>query len=500
MRFTCEDFLSNDTNTVVKINDNSKEKNYGAILIKNDDKNSVMLADWENYEMYLRDKKWSKCLKYAKHEDEYAHEIISKTKVEFLEKNNVVIFHINRVGMDNRMDNLYITTKIDNHSIIEQLSKDIKQLPKYIRWDSTEKKFVFKDHPCMKFAEKKRITINYSGTKSNDATMDEKLYDCLDKLVKVLQKFKDIGYDYEIDEFQEQRISLGEEYNEILKTIHDKYPTIFPDGPYINIDLLKNHFTEELYYLNFMDKLTIRNENYHGPKNIKSDLAYFPDYKTYVLKKGDKYFLWDEEYNDILSRLTINSTDHRVHMSKEVCDILKIDKTSLNKKQMLVQEIIYHIIKRNEWKNGFIIVMKNQLYTDLRVKNLAYVAGESSNFKSTSHFPIFGTDIDLGMKYMPRGVTTTLKKKDVLDVYEFHVRGPSSFLRYDGTTPPNYKDNLPKKITIRKENARRIFEDKVLPILRSHNANFDIDNTEYQLLTNEYYQIVEQAKEIFSQS
>ena len=138
----------------------------------------------------------------------------------------LTVDHINRVKLDNRKENLRLATKHDQ-SINQGVRKDRNQsfdifprcigddIPRYIRWDEPEKKFRFDDHPIAKAAKQQNIIFNPSSTKSEAASQEDKLADCLKKLISLFQMMIDKGYVIEPQEIKDKRIRLGKEYNEL---------------------------------------------------------------------------------------------------------------------------------------------------------------------------------------------------------------------------------------------------------------------------------------------
>jgi len=225
------------------------------------------------------------------------HSVIMKEKynlsVEKIE--NYSIDHINQIKTYNIFENLRYATQSEQNSNREtrkdkvpppdELIKiGITSLPRHVRYDKSEKKFVIeRNHPGL---QKVPGTFNYSGTKSTTVSVVYKYYDILKKLSyldslisnsTLLEKQKKLFNDYAEITF----LITGEKIKEIDYTYS------------YNIKELEQHLTEtERSYErrglpeNVEIEKDIPGEAGNGRKNGRS--CFLPEYCCYVKEKGNR--------------------------------------------------------------------------------------------------------------------------------------------------------------------------------------------------------------------
>lgn len=132
------------------------------------------------------------------------------------------IDHINRIKTDNRIANLRLATQSAQNSnrnvrsdkqkpCQELLDLGVTELPRYVRWDKTELKFVIEKHPKLlqDTNDGKRKKAIISGSKSSKLSVVEKFQDILAKL-EALET---------IDDFDSMRLKLEREYHDICNPV-----------------------------------------------------------------------------------------------------------------------------------------------------------------------------------------------------------------------------------------------------------------------------------------
>jgi hypothetical protein len=148
--------------------------------------------------------------------------------------------HINRIKTDNRTANLRIATQSQQNSNrhtrsdkkppCEELQKaGVHELPRFVRWDNSEGKFIIEKHPRLiqDVAEGKRKKPLLSGSKSVKLTVVEKFQDILAKLDALSCDFKDKEA---YDNFEKERKRLEQEYYDICAPIYE-YLGMTPKQP-----------------------------------------------------------------------------------------------------------------------------------------------------------------------------------------------------------------------------------------------------------------------------
>ena len=130
------------------------------------------------------------------HSAKYMHQLIStEAQIPNFQNTNLSVDHIDRIKIDNRVKNLRMAsqseqnsnrdTRSDKKAPSEELTNaGISELPKYVRWDNSETKFVIDKHPQLiqEALGGKRKKAQMSGSKSSKLSIIEKYQDILARL------------------------------------------------------------------------------------------------------------------------------------------------------------------------------------------------------------------------------------------------------------------------------------------------------------------------------
>jgi hypothetical protein len=140
------------------------------------------------------------------------------------------IDHINMCKLDNRLKNLRVATQSQQNAnrgtrsdklppCQELIDKGINELPKYVRWDNTEAKFVIEKHPALieEVMQEKRKKAVMSGSKSKNISIVQKYQDILARL-QDLDRAMNIGV--EDDAFNQLKEECTREYAAICACIN----------------------------------------------------------------------------------------------------------------------------------------------------------------------------------------------------------------------------------------------------------------------------------------
>lgn len=147
--------------------------------------------------------------------------------------------HINEVKSDNRLRNLRFANQSEQNSnrgtrsdkkepLVELKELGVTEYPRHVRWDKTEKKFVIEKHPMLiKYVDEGKIKKpTMSGTKSARFSILEKYQDILAKY----KELDDLFYNEENENFKSLKITLKNEYNEIVNAIR-----VYEELPFENV-------------------------------------------------------------------------------------------------------------------------------------------------------------------------------------------------------------------------------------------------------------------------
>ncbi len=253
------------------------------------------------------------------------HKFVMKSQSEYINTpENTSIDHINYIKTFNVAENLRYATQ-DQQNSNRDTRKDklpppqelinigITTLPKHIRYDKSEKKFIIeRTHPGLEFIDK---PFNYSGTKSCNVSIIYKYYDilkkveCLNKLVLTPEKVV----------FLEKQKNLYKEYQDITFLITGELPELinyFSDYDYTRLEK----------YLTDAEKEYSRNGL---PENCSINISDLPEYVCYVKEKGvrgDKFYV--SRHHPKLKEAGINDTSttasKKIKTEEKYSQVMKI--------------------------------------------------------------------------------------------------------------------------------------------------------------------------------
>lgn len=158
------------------------------------------------------------------------------------------IDHINMCKLDNRVKNLRVATQSQQNSnrgtrsdklppCQELIDQGIRELPKYVRWDNSEKKFVIEKHPVLveEVYQGKRKKAVMSGSKSTNITVVQKYKDILARLQELDRKMNIES----IEAFDKIKYETAHEYTAICACInaYENKPILEPCASQVAIPL-----------------------------------------------------------------------------------------------------------------------------------------------------------------------------------------------------------------------------------------------------------------------
>ena len=201
--------------------------------------------------------------------------------------NSLSVDHINYIKTFNVGENLRYATQSEQNSNretrkdklpppIELINIGITSLPRYIRYDNSEKKFVIERmHPGLEHVDG---SFNYSGTKSTNVSVIYKYYDILKKLNyldKLVQTPEHIL-------FLEKQKQLYKEYQDISFLI---------TGEQVNLIYFFNEYNHTI-----LEKYLTDDEKEYSRRGLPEnfEIKKLPEYVCYVKEKGnrgDKFYI-----------------------------------------------------------------------------------------------------------------------------------------------------------------------------------------------------------------
>jgi hypothetical protein len=251
----------------------------------------------------------------------YMHQVIMQQS-NIDKKITETVDHINQIKTHNICENLRYTSQSEQN-INRQTRNDklpppkalieigITELPRYVRYDNSEKKFIIETcHPGFT----KIKNYNQSGTKSAKVSIIYKYYDILKKL----DHLNGLTYDDSSQEFIDKQHKLFEEFNEISKLITGE------EVEYVYHN--KNEYKELEQYLTDAEK---QYERRGLPEDSEINVDELPKYCCYTKasdKRGDSFYV--SRHHPHLKEINIKdvktTTSKAVSMEKKYEDLLKL--------------------------------------------------------------------------------------------------------------------------------------------------------------------------------
>lgn len=159
------------------------------------------------------------------HDVGYMHSFVMRLSHVEITNPGLSIDHINEYKLDNRVANLRVATQSEQNANRGTRSDKIKpcdelvaagvyELPRYVRWDKSESKFIIEKHPYLmqEVKEEKRKKATMSGTKSRTLTVVQKYQD-------ILARLKELDDKLQSDDFKIMKERLKREYEGICQAI-----------------------------------------------------------------------------------------------------------------------------------------------------------------------------------------------------------------------------------------------------------------------------------------
>ena len=266
---------------------------------------------------------------YASIKETYMHHLVYfKSNIKEVNKS---IDYINNYKLDNRIANLRMVsqgeqnsnraTRCDKKSPCQELQiAGITELPRHVRWDNSEQKFIIEKHPVLleevKNGLRKRACM--SGSKSSTLTITQKYQDVLARLRDLDNK-----HDPRVQEFKELKNRLSDEYLAITKTIYEFEGNDFNVEKNDIIMPVRRTEVGKKTPSNLPDDCGVKHKDipkycYYTPKSEKRGDKFTIDRHPVLLQQGLKY--WSTTENIKIS--TKEKFDVMLKKFKELQDSL----------------------------------------------------------------------------------------------------------------------------------------------------------------------------------
>jgi hypothetical protein len=288
------------------------------------------------------------------------------------EQDNYTVHHINMIKTDNRRENLrwaspssQIAERGDRSDKSappqELIDFGITKLPRHVRYDKFENKFV---------CDKNKM----SGTKSSKADMKSKLKDILLKMMEHADEIYGSN-----DSWPSDASRLESEYKEIVNLANARFPEVFPN---YKIYLTDEYIDNYMYPRQHAEHVLKMLNNVEVVKGVPKCLNTM-NYKSYekegfaVVWRGDES---TELHNDIAPIIFVdiailNDILCGPQLQKDMVWKIKGEKYSL-------RSYVWSCLYKYDIPLNHMVHVKNKLTYDLRIENLELVPKDSRKYKN----------------------------------------------------------------------------------------------------------------------
>ena len=374
--------------------------------------------------------------------------------------------HINMCAWDHRFANLATAPAGD---LIDDVAEDedmadadlpaelralgITRLPAHVRWDDEEERFTFEGHPYAGV-----VAVTPYGSGSTRRTRVEKLASCLKRYVAMHAKHAPLEAS---EEALKEHRRLASSFNSIVRHAHAADPATYPTCPLAPLRPIREDHALALDILTMLpeqgDDVPGTTTHTHVPHGEATVARVFDD-------PDKRPTLFDQRHEAALAPLSWDPSDLRINVNPAVtASFPRVAELFPGVKKVPLAAFVYHVLEGNEVLPGRVLEPFNTIRSDVRAANLLYVEADAKLGGKPPASLEPPTGVDIGMKYLPRGVTIGKERNRLV----FIVR-PAM-----------------KRTAFRRAEAKRVFETSVLPKLREVDPDFDEKNARYQTMVEE---------------
>lgn len=337
------------------------------------------------------------------------------------------IDHIGRIKTDNRLANLRLATqseqnanrgiRADKKPMPDAIQSDYpsigNELPRYIRYDPSEERFSFIDHPKYRrlFLDGHPVP-SPNGSKAAGLRMAEKLQDCLVGYIKTLDMYNQV---YMANDNELLHIStLRRQFQDIVEVAHAHNPALFPMND-ITVEIESELDTAH----RLVQMLPAPSADAKGaPKRVGQAVVSNDVCKVSGSNGGD--VMYDATYAPVLSQFSWSASEPRIKIPRSKTALnsalsrlgLGAIPPSLNEQKLQVAQFVAEVLLQRSVPEGHVVVPINHIRADVRVANLAIAEGEGKNFRMpvSIRWPAELADPTLG-EVIPRGLNVSVDGK-----------------------------------------------------------------------------------------
>ena len=450
----------------VFVNDGARQRDYAVIPVMRLGKPVPVVVDTEYYnKLEAGSREWvfvDGCVRDALSRRPVS-ELILDGPVEFIdqaptdlryENMRRVIQNSEKVVDDDPMTDDDTVMDHDDETMTElRRTLSISALPAYVCYDAEEERFTFEGHPY----QQQVATAVPHGTRATRRTMAEKLASCLKRYTAMHEKHAGPAVDPSEAALHKR---LAASFNAVVRHAHAVAPTAFPSpAPLAPARRMSPDYTLAKDILTAIaDHLAT---DPAAAAAAAQPVPHGPD--AYAIVRAGKRTIFDSRHAPALRDLTWDAEDMRVNITPALADAYPtLAQLFPGVRKVPLPAFVYHVLEGQPVLPGRTLVPFNNVRGDVRASNLMYAEGDAKVHKAPASLaPPEG--VDIGMRYLPRGVAVGRERKKMVFIIK-----PAM-----------------KRVAFKRDDARRVFEANVLPLLREADPNFDALNTRYQAMVED---------------